>query len=344
MRAAAALVIVCAGGGAFGEQIRIEVARGRRSARVEAGGRMHALAARGAGLTLDGKPVASAQFAGPLRLDGRELPGRLDVFNERGALVAVNTVDLEQYVAAVVASEVPPGWPAEALRAQAVAARTFAVAQKVAQGPGARAHLGASVLDQVYRNAARAPPAALEAARATSGEVLTWGAAPIAAYFSASCGGRSETAEAAFHLEPGTAPYLRGGEPDDDERGWTVRVPLAEITAALRKARRMQAEVRGLAVESRTSSGRAQGLAIETAAGRRPLLAVELRQLLGYSRLPSLLFDVTSEGGVAVFRGRGSGHGVGLCQWGARTRALAGATYRDILAHYYPGAELRRMY
>src|SRR5438128_5349514 len=86
------------------------------------------------------------------------------------------------------------------------------------------------------------------------------------------------------------------------------------------------------------------GLAVETTAGRRPLLAVELRQLLGYSRLPSLLFDVSPEGGVVVFRGRGSGHGVGLCQWGARARALAGGTYRDILAHYYPGAEIRRMY
>jgi stage II sporulation protein D len=342
MRAAAALLILCAG--ARAEQIRIEVARGKRSARVEAGGRRHALAVGSAGLTLDGKPVASAQFAGPLRLDGRELPGRLEVFNDRGALVAVNSVDLEQYVAAVVASEVPPDWPAEALRAQAVAARTFAVAQKIAQGPGARAHLGASVLDQVYRNAARTPQPARDAAQATSGEVLTWGAAPIAAYFSASCGGRSESAEAAFHLDAGTAPYLHGGESDADERGWTVRVPLAEITAALRQARRMHAEVRGLAVESRTASGRVQGLAIETSAGARPLLAVELRQLLGYGRLPSLLFDVATEGAIAVFRGRGSGHGVGLCQWGARSRALAGATYREILSHYYPGADLRRMY
>src|SRR5207249_1024240 len=198
MRAAAAILILCAGAAAWAEQIRIEVARGKRSARVEAGGRMHALAAEGAGLTLDGKPVASAQFTGPLRLDGRELPGRLEVFSERGAL----------------------------------------------------------------------------------GEVLTWGAAPIAAYFSASCGGRSESAEAAFHLASGTAPYLRAGEPDGDERGWTVRVPLAEITAALRKARRMHAEVRDIAVESRTASGRAQGLAVETSAGRRPLPAVELRQLL----------------------------------------------------------------
>src|SRR2546428_7565102 len=164
MRAAAAILILCASAAGGAEQIRIEVARGKRSARVEAGGRMHALAAEGAGLTLDGRQVASAQFTGPLRLDGRELPGRLEVFSERGALVAVNSVDLEQYVAAVVASEIPPGWPAEALRAQAVAARTFAVAQKIAEGPPARAPLRGSVLGQDYPYTRRSSPPALDAA------------------------------------------------------------------------------------------------------------------------------------------------------------------------------------
>jgi stage II sporulation protein D len=342
MRAAAALLLVCAGVRA--EEIRIEVARGSRSARVEAGGRVHTIAMRASGLSLDGKPADSAEFVGPFRLDGRKLPGRLHVFADRGGLVAINSVDLEQYVAAVVASEVPPDWPREALRAQAVAARTFAVAQKVAQGPGARAHLGASVIDQVYRNAADPPPPALEAARATSGEVLTWGAAPIAAYFSASCGGVGESAESAFHVAPGTTPYIRGGEEDEDVREWTVQLPLREITAALRKAKRMQAEIHGVAVQSRTASGRAQMLELATSAGARPLMAVELRQLVGYTRLPSLYFDVSTEGDIAVFQGRGSGHGVGLCQWGARARALKGTSYREILEHYYAGAEIRRMY
>ncbi len=342
VRAAAMLLLLPLAAGA--EEIRIEVARRPGPLRVESGGRTHQIALRGGDLLVDGTPAASAAFVAPVRLDGRELPGRIEVFPEQGQLVAVNAVDLEQYVAAVVASEVPRSWPAEALRAQAVAARTFAVAQKVAQGPGARAHLGSSVLDQVYRNAAHPPPAALEAAKATSGQVLTWGAAPIAAYFSASCGGVSESAEAAFHLAPGTTPYIRGGEADVDERPWTVRLPLAAITAALRKAKRMEAEVKAISVQSRTANGRALALSVETTAGTRPLLAVELRQLIGYGRIPSLLFEARTEGDSLVLRGRGSGHGAGLCQWGARARALQGATWREILAHYYPGAELRRMY
>jgi len=324
----AVFVLFCAPA-LLAEEIRIDIAHGRQSLKVN--GRL---------LTAADAP---AHFRQPLAVDGHELPGTLDVFaRPDGALEAVNALDLEDYVAAVVASEVPSSWPLEALRAQAVAARTFAVAQKIAQGPGARAHLGASVLDQVYKATAHPAAPAARAARDTAGEVVTFGAAPIAAYFSASCGGVSESAEAAFHVPPGTTPYLLGKEHDEDEREWTVKVPIAELDRALRK--RIGAEVRGVAVFRRTASGRADALTIATSSGNRPLPAVELRQLLGYQRLPSLLFEVQMSDGSAVFRGRGSGHGVGLCQWGARGRALEGEGYREILAHYYPGAEIRRMY
>ena len=103
---------------------------------------------------------------------------------------------------------------------------------------------------------------------------------------------------------------------------------------------RLGCRVSEVAVASRTSSGRAHTVRLSG----RELPAVELRQLLGYERLPSLLFDVHVEGGAAVFEGRGSGHGVGLCQYGARERARRGEKYAAILAHYYPGAEIRRMY
>ena len=324
-------IAALAGRPARGEEIRIELLRGAKSARLGA----HLVTARGAQLLVDGQvSTALSSQGGPL--DGRALPGRVDVFVDRGALVAVNTLDLEEYVAAVVSSEVPASWPAEALEAQAVAARTFAVAQKIAQGPGARAHLRSTVLDQVYKGAAA--PGALLAARATAGQVLTWGAAPIAAYFSASCGGRSESGEAGFNLAAGTTPYLHGAEPDADERPWTARFPLAELSALLRP--RLHAEIDSVSVAARSPSGRARTVRL----GARTLSGAELRQLVGYEKLPSLLFDVSVQGGVAVFTGRGSGHGVGLCQWGARERARRGEGYRQILAHYYPGAEIRRMY
>ena len=350
---------------AAAEEIRIELSRGKAAASVDApgarlmqGGRpielpgsRHTLLARAGALLVDGltlsggEPLIVYPGEGRLRVDQRPLPGRLEVWADARGLLLVNALDLEDYVAAVVASEVPKGWPEAALEAQAVAARTFAVAQKIAQGPAARAHLGSSVLDQVYAGAAHPASGALSAAHATAGEVLTYGAAPIAAYFSASCGGRSETGEDAFNLAAGTTPYLVSEEDDADAgRAWVVRKTLAQISAALRKAGRVLAPVTSVRVSARTGSGRARTLLLDTPSGERSLAAVELRQMLGYEALPSLLFAVSVEGTDAVFRGRGNGHGVGLCQWGARARAVRGESYRQILAHYYPGSEVRRMY
>ena len=297
-------------------------------------------------------PLVIRPGDGPLLLDGRPLPGRLEVWPEASALVVVNALDLEDYVAGVVASEMPAGWPAAALAAQAVAARTYAMAQKIAMGAGARAHLGATVLDQVYAGAAG--DGARKAAQATSGEVLTAGAMPIQAFFSASCGGTGESGEAAFNLPAGSLPYLPGGDDGEADRGapplrWKKEVRLSAVSAALRRVGRVRGKVSGLEVVDRTSSGRARSVRVRAGKSAIVLPAAELRQLLGYRELPSLLFDVTvrrrpGSAPTAVFTGRGSGHGAGLCQWGARGRAARGEGYREILAHYYPGTEVRRMY
>jgi stage II sporulation protein D len=119
-----------------------------------------------------------------------------------------------------------------------------------------------------------------------------------------------------------------------------VRVPAAELG----RLAGVGAAATRVRVASRTASGRAAR--VEVAAGRRKVAlgAVDLRQRLGFSRLPSLAFDVAVEAGEAVFHGRGRGHGAGLCQWGAAGYARAGEGWREILARYYPGAEVRRMY
>ncbi len=351
------------------EEIRIEVSRGKAAASVSdvgpgatqgsdatpaplGKGESHQLAAKGEQLSIDGRavraPLVLQGGKAAMRFEGKALGGRLEIWAEKGALVVVNALDLEEYVAAVVSSEMPSRWPLAALEAQAVAARTYAVAQKIASGPAARAHLGASVLDQVYAGAAS--PAAREAARATFGEVLTWEAAPIAAFFSASCGGKSESAEAAFDQAPGSAPYLTSADDGDADAAmpglsWTVKLPLAQLSKKLSAAKRAGEPIAEVKISAVTPSGRAKEIRLVTKSGASiALRASELRQLVGYTRLPSLAFTVEVSGGQAIFRGRGSGHGVGLCQWGARGRALGGAGYRDILAHYYPGAEIRRMY
>jgi stage II sporulation protein D len=336
----------------------LEATQGSNGASVQlSGAKVHALAALAGRLLLDGRevraPLVLRPGKGPIGVEGRALPGRVEVWAEQGRLVIVNALELEEYVAAVVSSEVPSQWPAAALQAQAVAARTYAVAQKIQLGAGARAHLGSSVLDQVYKGAAHPQGSAKAAAEATFGEVLTWESAPIEAWFSASCGGMSESAEAAFNTPAGLTPYAKAqGDGDADEGyrllAWTVRLPLWKLTSLLRKAKRAGGAVESIAIAETTASGRARSvrLALE-GGGQLTMSGAELRQVVGYTQLPSLLFTVRVEekgGKVAVFTGKGSGHGVGLCQWGARGRAAKGESYREILSHYYPGAEVRRMY
>ncbi len=363
-RAAALLLFVA--GAAAGEEIRVEVRSGVARAAIGNGAEVTegvegaarkigkgvaALEARDAVLLLDGHPVRPPLVLrpsnGPLLLDGRALPGRLEVWAEPAGLVVVNAVDLEIYVAAVVASEMPAGWPESALQAQAIAARTYAVAQKIALGPGARAHLVASVMDQVYSGAF--DERARRATADTRGLVLTHRAAPIQAFFSSSCGGAGESGEAAFGLPAGSMPYLPGGDDGDADQGsprlrWSVARPLAAVSGVLQRAGRLQAPLLDLEVAERTGAGRARTVRLRTSRSFVVLPASELRALIGYRELPSLWFEVRREGSELVFEGRGSGHGAGLCQWGARGRAARGESYQQILSHYYPGATLKRMY
>jgi stage II sporulation protein D len=97
-------------------------------------------------------------------------------------------------------------------------------------------------------------------------------------------------------------------------------------------------------VSARSASGRAERVEVEAGGRTASVSAVDLRRKLGWARLPSLAFDVRPAGGAFAFEGRGRGHGAGLCQWGAAGLAREGKGYREILAHYYPGAEVVRMY
>jgi stage II sporulation protein D len=249
---------------------------------------------------------------------------------------------LEDYVAGVVAGEMPGSFPPEAQKAQAVAARSYALTRKIeAQAANRSWDIGTGVLAQVFASAPGATARA--AAEATAGEVLALGMEPVEAYFHAACGGRTEGGLAALGRD---LPYLRSvtcGRCDRAPKvAWSVKVSARELG----KAAGLGGSASAARVASRTASGRAEK--VEVAAGDRKVLmaASDLRQRLGFSRLPSLAFDLhrTWAWGDFVFDGRGQGHGAGLCQWGAAGLAREGKTYREILAHYYPGVDVLRMY
>jgi stage II sporulation protein D len=302
---------------------------------------------RGDALLLDDVPVDAPGLRftarGPVRHGGLALHGEVEV--RRGAtrgLDVIHSLPMEDYVAAVAGSEMPASFPPEALKSQAVAARTFAVTKKLQALAERRSfHLGATVVHQVYRGSEAIDPRTRAAAESTAGEVLVFEDEPADAFFHASCGGQTETGGAGLGRD---RPYLRSvtcGRCDGTPLArWKYRIDATALGRKLGLPRRIS----GLKVVERTASGRAQRIAVEAGSSRVQIGGADFRQRLGWSALKSLTFDVTRAGEVFTFDGRGAGHGAGMCQWGAAGLAKEGSTYREILAHYYPGAELRRMY
>ncbi|MBX6350919.1 MAG: SpoIID/LytB domain-containing protein [Clostridia bacterium] len=257
---------------------------------------------------------------------------------------------LETYVAGVVSAEMPAGFPPEALKAQAVAARTYAVSHLRARGgPGCPSHPPADVCSVASESQAWAPfvaaaggpgggpAAALAAARATRGQVAVYRGRPIDALYFAASGGRTEDAR---YVWGRPVPYLVSvpspGERDPWE-GATRRLTWTELARALGVPRAellARPPARRFVVVRRTPSGRAYVVSV---AGR-PLAATLVRARLGLYSTWIAAVRADPEGVTIVTNG--FGHGVGLSQYGAAAMAEAHATYADILRHYYPGVSL----
>lgn len=310
---------------------------------------------------------------GGLTINGRQYRGEALIIPRSGGLVsALNVVDLEAYLLGVVPREIGrlPASQIEAMKAQAVAARTYAIGNL-----GGRESLGfdfyATVMDQVYGGVADEDSIVSRAVRETDGEILTYNGAPILAYYSSTCGGQTAAIEDSWtNRQP--LPYLRSVSdriPGTDEYycstsnrfNWTTRWTRAQLLDVLGET--LRAHTRGavqaisrvdeVRLVGRNASGRAT---VEiTADGREYTLRGDsirwvLRPQPGPAILnSSLLHDVAVErgtDGVASLevRGGGWGHAIGMCQVGAMGRARAGQSYSEILRAYYTGVEVRRLY
>jgi stage II sporulation protein D len=289
-------------------------------------------------LAVDGKPLPRealrfrASTAGTLTALGTRVHGDVVVLPGKSKLVAVNVLPLEEYLVGVLGGEMPRSFPLEALKAQAVAARTYALNKKLEQY-GQPYHLGSSVISQVYKGLDVEDPRTREAVDATRGLVLTWNLQPIEAYFHASCGGRTESGADALGRD---LPYLQavdcpcGKLPTSH---WTLTLPARELSSLFKKAGALE-------VQGRTSTGRVRRVGV----GPRSVDAVTFRERVGYMKLKSLDFEVEKARDGWRIEGHGFGHGAGLCQWGARVYAEKGWGFEKILQHYYPGTELQTLY
>ncbi len=258
---------------------------------------------------------------------------------------AVVTMDIETYVAGVVAGEMPNSWPLEALKAQAILARTFVmkfVTEKDSRYPGA--DISTDIAEAQAYDAGAVNEQVRRAVSETAGLILLTedGMLPYP-WFHSHSGGMTETARDGIDWQGEEPSHIRVTEgldsPDapDYVQTWTAEFTEAEFIAACRKAGAWVDSCRKISIAQKGESGRAVTFRVDGTA----VNAARLRISLGSTRMRStLLTELSVEGGVIRMAGRGYGHGVGMPQWGAYALAQQGWPAEKIALHYYKGLRI----
>jgi stage II sporulation protein D len=271
------------------------------------------------------------------------IDGTIEVSHRGSKLLVINRVGLEEYVAGVVSGEINTQWHPEALKAQAVAARTY-VLYKSIENSEQPYDVVSSVQDQVYRGRAHINKRVWEAVMRTKGRVVTFDDRPIYAAYSSTAAGPTEDALYVWALD---LPYLKGVECPFDEKApryhWRTAIPLEILEQRLRKEQFHVGAIATITPYTFTPSGRVDRIRILHSRGQTILRGQDLRRVVGYSKIFSTQFRIESFGHQIVISGRGAGHGVGMCQWGMKEMAELGYTYEAIVQYYYPGTTLRHV-
>jgi len=312
------------------------------------------LEAVGAGVRVQGSGLnREVYISGAYQIQAAGLPAiklhfPLHIQASESHLLFTAAVPVEEYVAAVLVGESGEFKNDEAIKAMAVATRTYATRFHNKHGQE-----GFDFCDTTHCQVPRwndVPQRFRAAAEATRGEVLLFEGAPAETYYHQNCGG---TAAAGNEVWPTvSAPYLRT-HPDpycsaNAPLQWESIILIADLNAALRDAH--LGSPRGwsaLEIATRLPSGRAQRLRLRGGDSPETMISASsfryaVDRALGWNKIRSDLYEIRNIGGQIIFSGRGSGHGVGLCQAGAEEMARQGKDYRQILSFYFPGTELSK--
>lgn len=307
----------------------------------------------GNGLSVNGKSAGakiyfrSSGSGAAFAVKGNQYRGVIKAIASPSGVTLVNQLSMEDYLKGVVPCEIVPSWQMDAIKAQAVAARTYAMFHK----NGYRS-AGYDVTDdtrtQVYRGVSAETEATNRAVMETAGEVVTYGGSPIDAVFHASGGGYTENCENVWGL---AVPYLKGVPEDKYATPWKKTISLSSFMkmADVGKLRGIKLSALHIGEAHKASdrgiSGRVKSVTLIGSKGNRVVSGDRLQQIYD---LNSTLFDLSVSGNQLVITGYGYGHGLGLSQWGAEAMAEkhGGAKdyYKTILTHYFTGTKVEKIY
>ncbi|MCA9067816.1 MAG: SpoIID/LytB domain-containing protein [Planctomycetaceae bacterium] len=282
-------------------------------------------------------------------VNGHQYRGQLRIYRQPGGkLLPINVLPLEDYIASVVDSEMPVAFPAAARKAQAIVSRTYAIYQMRAQRSHPYFDVYSSTRSQNYlgyqylskgRRLAGETKHGRQIADETAGLVCTHQGKVFCTYYSAVCGGRTTQGDLVFSdaappLKAVSCDWCREAKFYRWTEKFTKQTTTHKLASLLGSSRKKLNSIRR---EDNKPLTPASSFAATNGEKQVSLSAVDLRRRLS---LPSNSFEVWEDSQHFLFQGRGHGHGVGLCQWGARGLALAGKTAAEILHYYYPGAQV----
>ncbi len=261
------------------------------------------------------------------------------VFKEK--LYFINCLDIEEYIRGVLPNEISPKWHIEVIKAQAVAARTFAY-YIMYNNKDQIYDLKDDTYSQVYRGSINENKNFNTAIEQTRGQILTFRGELIQAFFHSACGGHTESADKVWGR---ALSYLKGVPcsycASSPHYRWESSFTEKEIISKLKVKKYIFEGIRSIRPASRSSSGRWIQVKVIGKQKTVILKGNEFRILLGIKKLRSTKFSLQKHGNKFLIRGKGWGHGVGLCQWGAKTKAEKGNKYYQILRYYYRGTTLK---
>ncbi len=287
-------------------------------------------------------PLIVESWNSPIEVDKKAYRGSMEIHNVLGKISVINVLSMGDYLKSVIPGEIPANWNAEALKAQAIASRTYAYHHILGNKNRKLYDLDATTSFQVYKGMVSEKPFTNDAVESTSGEVLMYNGGPILAFFHSTCGGR--TADNGDLWEGKNHPYLKSVPCPYCESSphyrWSTDLTLDKIRESLQRHNQFTGRIRSIAFKSH--EGRVTDVIVRHTQGVTTMKGNQFRLLFPTDSLKSTFF-VSKKGGRGLhFEGRGWGHGVGLCQWGARGMAEKGFNYKKILQYYYRNGRIER--
>ncbi|MBN2514783.1 MAG: SpoIID/LytB domain-containing protein [Deltaproteobacteria bacterium] len=311
------------------------------------GRRTFVVDAQGDDIRLDGRTLGRDGIAvlplgnGMLTINGSPYRGKIILKRASGGIDIINVVRLEEYLYGVVPKEMSPQWPSEALKSQAVAARTYALYQKE-KNRDKDHDVYASTSSQVYGGFGVEEETTTRAVNDTTGKVLCYGSNLILAYFHANSGGVTEDAKNVWTAD---VPYLKSVRDDFSAQApntqWNKYVDLVSVGRSLRAKGVDVGTIFEIVPAEISPSGRVRNIRIRHSRGETTLSGNHFRIKVDPKLIKSTLFTIRRSGNGVGFYGKGYGHGVGMSQWGACQMAKSGHPYTNILRYYYSGVEIR---